>query len=166
VLVVYDPTGAQVTYGYDANVAYVVFQAAKSGTYTILAYDSTSSHAATGKYQLYYARVPGANEGGLLNPGDVVSGTIDEGDIDSFTIEVAAGKTVHLRMTDVAGGSLQPVLVVYDRTGAQVTYGYAADVADVTFKAAGTGVFTVLAYDSTSSHAASGDYTLLFERTN
>ena len=165
-LVVYDPTGAQVTYGDSADVAYVLFQAAKSGTYTILAYDSTSGHAATGAYQLYYAKSPGANEGGLLNPSDVVSGTIDEGDIDSFTIAVNAGKVAHLRMTDVVGGSLQPLLVVYDPTGAQLTYGSSADVADVTFKASVTGVYTVLAYDSTSGHAASGDYTLLFELTN
>jgi hypothetical protein len=31
------------------------------------------------------------------------------------------------------------------------------------FKASTTGAYTVLAYDSTSGHAATGDYTLFFE---
>jgi hypothetical protein len=162
-LVVYDASGAQVTYGYDANVAYVAFQAAQSGTYTVLAYDSTSGHAATGDYNLYYAKSPGANEGGLLIAGAATSDTIDEGDLDSYTLSLSEGQGAHLTMTDTASAGLQPLLVVYDPTGAQVTYGYAADVADVSFTASTTGIYTLLAYDSTSGHAATGDYTLLFE---
>jgi hypothetical protein len=151
---------------FTADVAYISFTAATSGTYTILAYDSSSGHAQTGDYNLYYAKSPGANEGGLLVSGATITDTIDEGDIDSFTILASGDDTVLLQMTDVAEGALQPLIVVYSPSGSQITYGYAASVAEVSFTASETGIYTVLAYDSISGHAATGDYTLFFEATN
>jgi len=73
----------------------------QSGTYTVVA-RSSQSHD-TGNYDLYFVRVPGANEYGLLNIGGVVTGTIAPGDLDSYTFVANAGDSIQLSVSGDIG---------------------------------------------------------------
>ena len=67
----------------------------ETGTFTIRIF-SVSTQVSTGDYDLFFARVPGASEGGELPNGGVVSGQIDLGDIDSYSFEASVGESVAL----------------------------------------------------------------------
>jgi hypothetical protein len=162
--IVYDPTGAVVVDGaYGANVASDFFAAQKTGTYTVVVYDDSSGYASTGPYNLYFTLAPGANAGGALSPGVVVSSQLAEGAIDSYTFAAQAGEGVGLRVTDVAGGTFTPAFIVYDPTGAVVVdRAYGANVASDFFAAQKTGTYTVVVYDDSSGYASTGPYNLYF----
>jgi hypothetical protein len=163
-LAVYDPTGAAASWDTRSDVAYASFNAAVSGTYTVVVYDwSSNSLAGAGDYQLHFVKGPGATEHGALTPGTVVSGTIEKGDVDSYSFTADAGEAVQLRFVDVAGSTLTPGLAVYGPTGAAASWDYRSDVAYASFNAAVSGTYTVVVYDwSSGSLAGTGDYALHF----
>lgn len=73
-----------------------------------------------GPYRLYFVLAPGANEGGALPVGGVVTEVIDRGDLDSYTFAIAAGESYRLRFTDDNATALYPSIVVYDSFGASL----------------------------------------------
>jgi hypothetical protein len=163
---VYDPSGTRVVNPVSAtDVAATSFYAPASGTYTVVVYDKSTGSASTGDYNLYFTRAPSANEGGLLSSGGVTSGSIDKGDLDSYTFNATAGEGVHLRLVDIAGIAFWPGFEVYDPTGARVVNPVSAtDVAVTSFYAPSTGVYTVVAYDNSTGRASTGDYNIYFTR--
>ena len=161
---VYGPAGNLVTWTNGQNVASVFFAAPSAGTYTVVVYDVSSGWASTGDYNLYFTKAPGANHDGLLSPGGMRAGHIDEGEIDSYTFTAATGEGIGLRVTDIAGGALWPQVYVYGPAGNLVTWTNGADVASVFFAAPSAGTYTVVVYDVSNGSASTGDYNLYFTK--
>jgi hypothetical protein len=63
-VVIYGPTGSQVSWGAGPDVASAMLVAPSTGTYTAVVFDISSGAAATGDYNLYYIKAPDANQGG------------------------------------------------------------------------------------------------------
>jgi hypothetical protein len=147
--VVYDTTGAVVVNGAAAqDVASSFIAAQKSGNYTVVVYDYSASSASTGPYNLYFTLAPGADKGGTLSPGDVVTGQLAEGALDSYTFDAAIGDPIALTVTDLSAGGLTPEFTVCDPTGAFVVDGArTATVASASFNAKSIGTYTVIVYD-------------------
>ncbi|NJN48007.1 MAG: peptidase, partial [Candidatus Competibacteraceae bacterium] len=96
----YRPDGSEVTNTNDFSVAQIICPSGKctidaTGTYTVVVADWTSN---TGTYDIYFTRAPGANEGGALINGGVISGQIDLGELDSYTFFANAGESVQIRV--------------------------------------------------------------------
>jgi hypothetical protein len=159
---VYDPAGAIIINGMlGDDVASAGFAAPGTGIYTVIIYDRSVGHAAMGPYKVYFTRAPGANKGGALSPGGVVSAQLAEGAIDSYTFTANSGQIIGLRVTDVSGGALNPAFVLYDPSGAIVVNGASGeDVASASIFAPATGTYTVIVYDRSAGHAATGPYTV------
>jgi hypothetical protein len=158
---VYDPNGKLVTGAYGASVAAVSFVTAIAGTYTAFVYDYSSGYAGSGAYKIYYAKAPGSNEGGALTASVAATGTIDLGDLDTYTISAKVGDKFKVVTTDVDASAFTPYEAIYGPTGANVTGTYGADTASTTFIATTAGTYTVVLFDYSSGYGSSGNYSLL-----
>ncbi|MHA1554531.1 MAG: hypothetical protein ACTSU0_08995, partial [Alphaproteobacteria bacterium] len=76
------PSDVSIDTSTDSVAAKIAHDVTETGTFTVLVDDSLS---AGGAYTLYFARIPGANEHGSLTNGGVHPGTIDLGDLDTYT---------------------------------------------------------------------------------
>ena len=156
----YDPRGEFVASDGDSTVAALAGEAQFSGTYTVLLADGNSSPSASGAFEVHLMRAPGANEGGYLLDGVPGSGTIDLGDLDTFTFRASAGQSVVVTFTDTMGTSMFPVVRVYDPLGRFVVSDGDSTVATRAFVTAIGGTYTVLLADGNSSPTGTGDYTI------
>ena len=151
---VYDPMGTRVTGG-----AFLAWPAEASGTYTVVVFDGTQSRSQTGDYNLYFTRAPGANEGGSLVNGGVVSEHIDLRDLDSYTFTANSGEGIQLQIADLSGTSFSPIMYVYDPTGKRIIGG-----GFLAWSAEASGTYTVVVFDASGSRVQTGDYNLYFTR--
>lgn len=156
----YGPSGDIVRNGIGPAVAAVGFSAPETGVYTVVVFDGSNAGAAIGTYELHFARAPGANEGGLLNNGSLISDSIDLGDIDSYTYFAVAGEVVQIDVTDIGGSSLTPLATVFDPAGAVVLNALGPNVATGSFTAGVTGIYTITVMDGSNGRAGTGGYTL------
>lgn len=163
-LAVYDPNGKVVETHYGQDVAVASFVPTLAGTYTALVYDYSSGFSSTGAYKIYLIQAPGSEEGGELSLTNPIQGAVDVGDLDSYSMTLAAGAGVQLRVVDVNEAAFVPYLVVYDPNGAVAGQHYGATVAALAFNAATAGKYTVVVYDYSNGYAGSGDYELLYAR--
>lgn len=155
-MTVYGPGGTLIGSDYDSDVGKLEFTIASSGTHTVVVSDAVGTH--TGTYTLYHVRVPGANEGGQLINGGAGAGTIDLGDLDSYTFTANAGESIWMRIANTGSSVFQPKVTLYDPAGARVASGYSSQVGDVTYTPLISGVHTVVVSDTVGTHA--GDYKL------
>jgi len=163
-ITVYDPNGGVVVNAQGADVAATSFSPSVSGTYAAVVFDASSGYNATGAYKIYFTQAPGSNEGGALDPTTPIDGTIDLGDLDSYTFDLAAGAGVQLRVADVGQTALNPYIVVYGPTGAAVVTASGASVAATSFTASTAGKYTAIVFDTSSGYNATGNYKLYFTR--
>lgn len=154
---VYDPLGSVLT-SVVVNAADVTaeFAANRTGVFTVVV--SARLSGKLGRYSLNYVRAPGANELGLLTDNDARTDTIELGDQDAYTFAANPNERIELR---VASPSVQPLLRVYDPTGALLTsvIQNAADV-EAAFATNLAGVYTVVV--SARLSGGIGAYTLNF----
>jgi len=161
----YDPSGALISAGSGRPVASLSESLTADGTYTVIVADGTAGGAQTGDYNLYFAQMPGANEGGTLIGGGVISDTIDLGDLDSYTFTATAGQSVQIQVTSTdSASSLAPSISLYDPSGALISVGTGRPVASLTEPLTADGIYTVVVADGTSGRAQTGGYTLEFNR--
>ncbi len=160
-LSVLDPAGILVGRSNSPDVANVAATAAVTGTFTAVVSDG-NTQSQTGSYEIFYARAPGANEGGLLPNGGSVTGTIRRGDLDSFTFAAQAGQSFHLRLADLGATALRPMFTVHDPSGAVVAGDNAPSVASVVATAQANGTYTVILGDGNTNPAATGSYRLYY----
>jgi hypothetical protein len=130
-----------------------------TGTYTVVVSDAGAN---TGSYNIYFTRVPGANEGGSLINGGVISDQIDVGDLDSFTFNVVAGEGIELTVTDTSGNTFSPRISLYRPDGSLVRSVQDGAVAAIACPSNiceidATGTFTVVVSDA---GANTGSYTI------
>lgn len=158
-----EPSGARLANTHGLDVAGLHFEAPVSGKYTIIVADGSSSGAYPGKYDLYWAFIPGANEGGLLTSGSTIQGTIDQGDLDSYTFTAVAGEGIVASFADVGATGLWPGIAVYDPFGDLATpMTHGTDTALVRFTAESSGTYTLMLFDDATGLSATGDYDLHF----
>jgi hypothetical protein len=93
-----------------------------------------------------------------LTPATPVTGTIELGEIDSYTFVANAGEAIQLRFVDTYAGAMVPLVALYDPAGKLVDYNYSGTVATLSKTAPSTGTYTVLVYDGSSGSAATGNY--------
>ncbi|MEM7309386.1 MAG: hypothetical protein AAF682_22070 [Planctomycetota bacterium] len=163
-MTLYSPSGAYVTYDADYTVPAINSTAAFSGTYTLVVADGTSSHDEIGDYRLYLVQAPDANEGGALINGGRLSGTLELGDLDSYSFSIQAGEGFQIRLADIGSTNLYPRMTLYSPSGAYVTYDADYTVAAINATASFSGTYTLVVADGTSSHDKVGDYDVYFVR--
>ena len=159
---VFAPSGTEVAFDADSVTAAILgLDIVESGEHQVVVQDSGADN--TGIYTVHFARVTGANEGGRLPNDARLAGTLDLGDLDTFTFDAQAGDRVHLNAGDTNSTSLFPVLVLFDPSGTQV----ASDADSVTatlrnIEITESGVWTAVLFDSGADNV--GDYELFFAR--
>lgn len=172
--IVYAPNGNFVTSGYGSSVASIhlcpscTHSLSQSGTYTVVVLDGTQNSAQTGPYKLHFVRVPDAIESGALVSGGSIAGTLELGDLDSFSFAAVVGETVRLQLNDL-DGTFAGNVKVYGPVGNLVTTGGegAGGRIDLcpgcTHKVNVSGVYTVVVSDGLQGNAGTGSYTLRFD---
>lgn len=143
---VYKPNGSIQAWDWSDEVAGVGFAAPMTGTYTVVVMDYNNG-GQNGVYEIHYARAPGANEHGTLTNFGTMTGTIDKGDLDSYTFTVTQGKSIHLEMEDLGGVGLEPLIHIYRPNGSLQTYDWGSNLAVVDFVAPVGGVYTLVVMD-------------------
>lgn len=167
-LKVFDPFGQQI--GLSETTKVVTFSAsnATAGLYSLSLAKWTASARTTGPYEIHFASVPGANELGALPPGGSVASSLDIGDLDTFTFDLAAGEGYMLRLAELPGATTVPRLIIYDPVGAVVSDTSKSVVASASGTAALAGNYTALVLDnrfSSLGQNGQGPYELQFLRS-
>ncbi len=154
----YGPSGGAANHTWGGSAAAITTVVSTTGTYTVVVGDRFN--VTTGDYDLYFNRIPGANEGGALVNGALVAGTIDMGDLDSFTFVASVGDTYSLQVTGTTG-TLIPQIWLYGPGGGgpPTTWGGTVSFNGV---AGSSGTYTVVVGDS--KLAETRDYNLFFSR--
>lgn len=158
------------------NATEVSVTATAAGDYSVVIMDGGSYDNGTGTYRLHLARVPGAislapgDEGGPLENGGTVVGTIHQGDLDVFSFTAAVGDSLVLRageVTDQGGtGGFTPALRLYG-PGGSLLDSEAANLSAVEVTATATlaGVYVVVVSDGGSYIDGAGTYRLHLMRS-
>jgi len=152
----YSPTGAYISHSSDGSVAGLTHTATSTGTYTVVVSDYYGEY--TGNYNFYFARIPGANEGGSMGNGSLRLETIDLGDLDSYTFSVTSGATVQLKVTDTSNNSFYPQIYLYGPTGAYIDHSSHGSVANLARTLTTAGTYTMIVSDYYGEYT--GNYTL------
>lgn len=154
----YAPDGTLVDRSGGANWGDLWVTAPATGTYSVVVSNdhqyNNGSYIST--YALYLVTVPGANEHGELINGAAVEGTIELGDLDTYTFTADAGEPVFLRIADTEPSAFYPYLYVYGPTGALVQRNGGAAWGDIWFYAPTAGAYTVVV--SNEHQYADGSY--------
>jgi len=124
--------------------------------------DGTNTKDQTGNYDLYFVHMPGANEGGSLINGGVISNVIDLGDLDSYTFTANTGEGVQIRVADTGSNNFYPKITLYDPNGAYIAHNIGQNVASISYTATAPGTYTVVVADGTNTKDQTGNYDLYF----
>jgi hypothetical protein len=128
-----------------------------SGTYTLLAYDQDMS--SPGEYALHYVKVPGVPNSMNLPNGEVTTGSLAPGEIDTYSIEANVGDYIRVHMNDTIGNNFRPALRLRGPTGEYViNLGGHPDREGFGLNVSVSGTYTLLAYDYDVKD--SGEYAL------
>jgi len=157
-ILIMDPNGAQFAFFSDPDVAEINAFASISGTYTVIIADDSTAHDQTGPYEVHFALAPGANEGGSLPNGGMLTDFISFGDIDSYSFNLNAGENFQLRIVDLNAGSLIPEMNVYDPNGGYLSAASASTVGVISGVATITGTHTLIIADNNISPSQTGPY--------
>ena len=165
----FDPSGAFVDSGQGFLVGGIFERLVVSGEFTVRVFDNSTGNDETGSYDLYFAQMPGANEGGGLPNGGVVSEDIELGDIDSYTFQANAGDSILLRVADTettefVNSDFFPRIELYGPDGGFLEGGQGFLVGGIAESLVATGTYTVLVFDNSSGSDAIGSYDLYFAK--
>jgi hypothetical protein len=167
----YGPGGTLLDSSFSAAGAEVVATAGTTGTYLVVAGDTSPNFAGTGNYRLTLAKTGAAvtvspgDEGGPMSNGAMHTGTLEIGDLDVWTFAAVAGEAIVVRMGETTSGSLTPWLRLYGPTGVALGSSQSAAGAEVAVTAGATGTYLVVAADTSSNFAGSGGYRLTLAKT-
>jgi hypothetical protein len=154
-----DPNGSIVGANSDCCVSGVEHTVVDPGTFGVTVRNGLGDRV--GDYQLYFTRIPGANELGALPNGSVNQETIDPGDLDTYTFVANVGDHITLR-SGRASGDLYPELKLYDPSGLLLVQGSDALDTSVESTAVLPGIYTLQVASGLLRN--SGDYDLHLAR--
>ncbi len=164
-LTLYPPSGYPLPepapHDHGSLVAEISEAASESGAFTVLVDDGADNHRGAGDYNLYFARIPGANEHGALAEGIARAETIDVGDLDTFTLTAVMGEAISLEL-EKTSGTMSSRMELYDPSG---TFKGSASSNEtpgslLLAEPGESGTYTVLVMDGSQYPTESGDYTL------
>jgi hypothetical protein len=167
----YGPDGVlldSITSGAYVAAAEVSARATNSGTFLVVASDYSSGWTGTGNYRLTLTKtseplVTSPNdEGGPMIGTGTYDGTIETGDIDSWSFTVCAGDIIAINVAElVSGSTLTPWLRLYGRDGVLLKNLSGAATAQFTnYVAPASGTYTVVVSDLSAGWAGTGTYRL------
>nr|WP_321401316.1 hypothetical protein [uncultured Desulfobacter sp.] len=159
-LKLYNSTGTCLSHQYNASVAGIDSSLETEGIYTIVASDYHKT--GTGDYKIYFAQIPGANEGGEpLENYEERTETIDLGDLDTYTFEGGDNQRVLIRMAKTSEDeTLYPNLELFDPTGTRLAQQMNASVAGINYTLETDGIYTIVASDYRKTET--GSYKIYF----
>lgn len=168
-IALFSPTGSLITQNSGALVADISELLIEDGIYTVVINDESSGEDAIGSYNLYYSKISGANEGGVLLSGESQSDFIDLADIDSYTFTANAGETVFIRVADkettqFINSGFFPFVALHAPDSSRITSASGALVADVSTQLTQTGTYTIIVNDESSGEDAIGAYELFYTK--
>ncbi len=160
----YGPSGSQINSTSNPSVASIHTRVTVNGTYTVTVTNSTYGDPnVTGNYNVYFVRMPGANEGGTLTNGGVTANTIDLGDLDSYTFTANVGESVEIRVADTSNNDFAPGITLYGPSGNELRGTSSPSVATIHYHGfAVSGTYTVVVTDRSNGLDATGNYNLYF----
>ena len=130
----------------------------ETGTYTVIVVDESFGEDATGNYNLYYAKAPGANNDGCIADGQQQLGFIDLGDIDSYSFQADAGISLFVSVTDLDEGEFSPNVSLIDPSGSVIVSDTDSSVAQISRSLVVSGVYTLIVLDESFGEDATGNY--------
>ncbi|QDU66239.1 hypothetical protein [Engelhardtia mirabilis] len=163
---VFDPNGALLGSSSLSTVSVLELVVASTGLHTVVVSDSSCCSQGpngTGPYDLHYLRLPGPTEFGLLAADSELAGEITVGDLDSYTLKLAAGESFEITLAEVGGTALAPAMTLYDPSGTPILADGDGEVAGVFGSAATAGEHTLVLRDTnccSSGPSGSGSYLL------
>jgi hypothetical protein len=171
------PDGSLLSYDYTSfssqNSAQVDARAPQTGTYTVLVANNSSNQAGPATYVLTLAKTSGpytvsaGDEGGPLTNG-AHSGVLGVGDVDAWSVQVAANDSIVVSLGKVPGNGPDPIFYPWLRLkspdGSLLAYDYTSfssqNSAQVDARAPLTGAYTVLVANNSSNQASPAGYVL------
>jgi len=152
------PSGAFISASQGALVGDLSRALVESGTYTVIILDESSGEDATGSYDLYFAKAPGAADDGCIANGDHGYGFIDLGDIDSYSFQANAGISLVVTVTDLDESGFQPAVILLGPSGNFITLDTDALTAQISRTLPAAGFYTLIVVDESSGEDAIGNY--------
>ena len=161
-IVLLDPSGAVLSSNSGALVGTISRSLVVGGTYTVIVIDSSpGDDDRSGSYDLYFAKAPGANDDGCIANGQSSNGTIDLGDIDSYSFLANAGTSLLVTVSDLDNGPLAPQVILLGPAGNTITSDSDANTAQISTNLNTTGEFTLIVVDgSPGDDDAVGNYSI------
>ena len=159
-IVLLDPSGAVLSSNSGALVGAISRSLVVGGTYTVIVIDSSpGDDDQSGSYDLYFAKAPGANDDGCIANGQSSNGTIDLGDIDSYSFLANVGTSLLVTVSDLDDGPLAPQVILLGPAGNTITSDSDASTAQISTNLNTTGEFTLIVVDgSPGDDDATGNY--------
>jgi hypothetical protein len=125
-----------------------------TGTYTILAGDSSSLYIGT--FNLFIERLNNSGDPTPIAFSHVEASAIDtQPELKAFTFTGSSKDRVLIRMLDTGGTSFTPRFWVYRPDGSELCNTYGNPIADIACILDATGTFTILAGDSNGVYTGS-----------
>ena len=148
-----------------ATIAEVFLPITSSETLTVTVRNS-GGNTGSYSYDLFTAVsqqsfiTPGGDEGGALANGGIAAGVLSAGDVDLYSLSVAAGDYLRLRLGDIANsGFLTAELQVYASDGSLIASSNSTTIANVFLAFASSDTLTVMVRNS-SANTGSYNYEL------
>ena len=161
----YGPSGGNAIAASSNNyVSVIALTITEAGTYTLLAKEVSAYNATTGSYNIYFVKVPEANEHGSLTNDGIRSGTIDLGDMDTYTFSVNAGDHIEIRMADTSeGNTLITRMELYGPSGGNAIAASSNNyVSVIALTITESGTYTLLVKEDSAYNATTGSYNIYF----
>ncbi len=160
---VFGPDGRHRSSADGRFITQVEFTTDLAGTYHVVVAEWGNDHPVD--YRLTVARVPTvqsrvpppADEGSLVSLGTSAIGSLPQGDLDVFSVDVGEGGTLNLQVTKTAGAGL-PYLRVYDSKGVPVGPSPGSYVTRMNLIAATDETYTIIVGEFGNDHPV--DYSL------
>jgi uncharacterized protein YfaP (DUF2135 family) len=161
------PNGATLGDTSGTNAAAIESAAPITGTYLVLVASFDSGLDGTGTYRLTMTHTPGpitvspGDQGGPLSGGVPQSGEILQGDLDVWTVTLAAGQHVSVTVTQTSElDDFRPWLRLWSPTGATLGDASGTDSATVSATAPTSGTYLILVASFDSGLNGTGTYTV------
>jgi hypothetical protein len=161
------PDGStDVAANFNALFARVTFRASQTGTYTIKVQQQTVTNV-VGNYVLTLAKAPGAfvvpagDDGGPIDNGANVTGSLFRGDEDVWSFAANQGDSIWVSASQVGTNSaFVPRIDVYGPDGVDEAANFNDLFARVTFRAPSSGTYTIVVQQQTVTDLAGLTYVL------
>lgn len=158
----YRPNGTMICQNTSPDAAVVTCALDASGTYTVIATDSTGHGA--GSYVLYLQDTANPTNATSIAYGDNAPSTIPAGQVRTYTFSGTSGDRIVFRMAEAVWGALTPNVKIFNPSGTFLCGGQASRSSENFCTLGATGMYTALIMDYYGN--GNGPYGLYLQRLN